>query len=59
MNAPVMVDKAQLAQWEEAIPIRRIGRADEVANMMLFLASDESSYAIGGIFTVDGGQTAI
>ena len=59
MNAPVMVDKAQLAQWEDAIPIRRIGRADEVANMMLFLASDESSYAIGGIFTVDGGQTAI
>jgi NAD(P)-dependent dehydrogenase (short-subunit alcohol dehydrogenase family) len=59
MNAPVMVDKAQLAQWEEAIPIKRIGRADEVANMMLFLASDESSYAIGGIFTVDGGQTAI
>ena len=59
MNAPVMVDKAQLAQWEEAIPIRRIGKAEEVANMMLFLASDESSYAIGGIFTVDGGQTAI
>jgi NAD(P)-dependent dehydrogenase (short-subunit alcohol dehydrogenase family) len=59
MNAPVMVDKTQLAQWEDAIPIKRIGRADEVANMMLFLASDESSYAIGGIFTVDGGQTAI
>jgi NAD(P)-dependent dehydrogenase (short-subunit alcohol dehydrogenase family) len=59
MNAPVMVDKEQLAVWEDAIPIKRIGRADEVANMMLFLASDESSYAIGGIFTVDGGQTAI
>ncbi len=59
MNAPVMVDKAELARWEEAIPIRRIGKAEEVANMMLFLASDESSYAIGGIFTVDGGQTAI
>jgi NAD(P)-dependent dehydrogenase (short-subunit alcohol dehydrogenase family) len=59
MNAPVMVDREQLAVWEDAIPIKRIGRADEVANMMLFLASDESSYAIGGIFTVDGGQTAI
>src|SRR5262245_27223034 len=55
MNAPVMVDRAELARWEEAIPIRRIGHADEVANMMLFLASDESSYAVGGIFTVDGG----
>jgi NAD(P)-dependent dehydrogenase (short-subunit alcohol dehydrogenase family) len=59
MNAPVMVDAAQLQQWESAIPIKRIGRAEEVASMMLFLASDESSYAIGGIFTVDGGQTAI
>jgi len=59
MNVPVMADPEQLRQWESAIPIRRIGRADEVANMMLFLASDESSYAIGGIFTVDGGQTAI
>ena len=59
MNAPVMADPVQLEQWASAIPIRRIGRAEEVANMMLFLASDESSYAIGGIFTVDGGQTAI
>ena len=59
MNAPVMGDPVQLEQWSSAIPIRRIGRADEVASMMLFLASDESSYAIGGIFTVDGGQTAI
>ena len=59
MNAPVMVDPTQVEQWVASIPVRRIGRAEEVANMMVFLASDESSYAIGGVFTVDGGQTAI
>jgi NAD(P)-dependent dehydrogenase (short-subunit alcohol dehydrogenase family) len=59
MNAPVMGDAAEVERWVSAIPIRRVGHAEEVANMMLFLASDESSYAVGGIFTVDGGQTAI
>jgi NAD(P)-dependent dehydrogenase (short-subunit alcohol dehydrogenase family) len=44
---------------EIGIPARRPGRADEVAAMNLWLASDESSYATGGYFVVDGGQTAI
>jgi NAD(P)-dependent dehydrogenase (short-subunit alcohol dehydrogenase family) len=30
-----------------------------VAAMMVWLASDEASYAIGGYFVVDGGQTAV
>ncbi|MGV6808228.1 MAG: SDR family NAD(P)-dependent oxidoreductase [bacterium] len=41
-----------------AIPMRRYGTPDEVAKMMLFLASDESSYCTGGIYTVDGGNSA-
>jgi 3alpha(or 20beta)-hydroxysteroid dehydrogenase len=36
-------------------PIPRIGRPDEVARLMLFLASDESSYCTGSEFVIDGG----
>jgi len=41
-----------------AAPMRRMGTADEVANMILFLASDESSFTTGAEFMVDGGLTA-
>jgi len=40
-------------------PLGRPGTAEEVAAMILFLASDESSFATGGFFTVDGGMTAL
>jgi NAD(P)-dependent dehydrogenase (short-subunit alcohol dehydrogenase family) len=40
------------------VPMGREGTADEVAKMMLFLASDESSFCTGGVYMVDGGATA-
>lgn len=43
---------------EAMVALKRYGKNEEVANLALFLASDESSYSTGGIFTVDGGFTA-
>jgi 3alpha(or 20beta)-hydroxysteroid dehydrogenase len=40
------------------VPQGRFGRAEEVAKLALFLASDDSSHCTGGEFTVDGGMTA-
>ena len=42
----------------EVVPMRRIGEAEEVAHMALFLASEESSYSTGSEFTIDGGILA-
>lgn len=41
------------------IPLGRAGTADEVASVMLFLASDEASYVTGAVWAADGGMTAI
>ena len=54
-------DKPEAAKqvMEQRIPMGRYGTPDEVANLMLFLASDESEYCTGGTYTVDGAMSAI
>jgi NAD(P)-dependent dehydrogenase (short-subunit alcohol dehydrogenase family) len=39
-----------------AVPLGRLGRPDEIANMALFLASDEASFVNGAELFVDGGE---
>ena len=52
-------DPARLrAGLERAIPMGRMGQAVEVANALLYLASDESSFTTGAEIVVDGGLTA-
>jgi 3alpha(or 20beta)-hydroxysteroid dehydrogenase len=42
----------------ERVPLGRVGKADDVAQLVLFLASDESCYSTGAEFVADGGVTA-
>lgn len=46
-----------LARAAKAIPLGRVGRADEVASLVRFLCSDESSYLTGQSIVIDGGLT--
>jgi len=53
------VDNMSGRQWlEELHPLGRLGTAEEVANMILFLLSDESGFSTGSEFVCDGGLTA-
>lgn len=45
-----------IAEWEKTMPLRRIGQGVDIANAMLFLASDEGAYVTGQTLVVDGGQ---
>ena len=44
--------------WMSRVPLRRLGQSEDVANGVLFLASDESSYMTGSELVIDGGITA-
>jgi NAD(P)-dependent dehydrogenase (short-subunit alcohol dehydrogenase family) len=45
------------AAWLERVPVGRVGTPDEVVAVILFLASDASSYVVGSDLVVDGGYT--
>jgi 3-oxoacyl-[acyl-carrier protein] reductase len=53
MSAEVM--RRAKDQVMEHIPLKRLGRAEDVARMVAFLASDDAAYITGQIFNVDGG----
>jgi NAD(P)-dependent dehydrogenase (short-subunit alcohol dehydrogenase family) len=57
MAAPLMSNPEQLDPILSHYPIRRPGKPEEVANMVLYLASDEAAWVTGGTFPIDGGMT--
>ena len=56
-DARVTVEVAKQS-FADRIPLQRYGNPEEVARMMLFLASDDSSFCTGGVYMVDGGRSA-
>ena len=58
MMSDATVEGAVLDRIVRAIPMGHVAQADDVANLILYLASDESSYSTGSEFVVDGGMTA-
>lgn len=64
---PGIIDTPMIDEFDNAgvrqrtvdrIPMGRVAEASDVANLALFLASDESSYCTGSEFVIDGGYTA-
>ena len=59
MNRWWMDDAEALADVARAIPLGRLGRPEEIAAVIAFLASEDASYVTGALWTVDGGLTAL
>lgn len=57
MAAPLMSNPEHLDPILAHYPIRRAGEPEEVAHMVLYLASDEAAWVTGGTFPIDGGMT--
>lgn len=59
LDARNSLGAAGVAGTGERQPVRRVGRATDIANAFLYLASDEASFVTGHTLVVDGGRTLV
>jgi NAD(P)-dependent dehydrogenase (short-subunit alcohol dehydrogenase family) len=59
MNGSILADAVTREKLREAVPMGRLGAAEDIAGLAVFLASDESAYCTGGLYACDGGLTAV
>ena len=59
MNAVELSDEKMRAKLIAMAPCGRLGTADDVAGLAVFLASEDAEYCVGGFYAVDGGLMAI
>jgi NAD(P)-dependent dehydrogenase (short-subunit alcohol dehydrogenase family) len=57
IDTPIIPDEMKQA-LAEITPLKRLGKAEEMAKAVLFMASDDSTFMTGNTLTVDGGYTA-
>ena len=58
-NKDDMFTPEQLEKVAKALPLKKIGRPDDVANAVVFLASDAAGHITGQVLSVSGGYSMI
>jgi 3-oxoacyl-[acyl-carrier protein] reductase len=59
IQTPILstIPEKVIKEMEERVPLHRLGKPEEIANVYAFLASDEASYVNGIVIEVAGGMT--